>query len=152
MKAKGYLSQAKWLDKMIDIKIEQQERLRAMAEKTTIAISGEKVSGGIGGNPMESAIVKLVDLSHEINDDIDKLIDLRAEIKETINKVGDFRYKLVLEMRYINNKDWDEVSETLKYDTRYTMKLHGRALKVIDEILQEDTKRHRKTPKECGNM
>ena len=139
MKAKEYLSQAKWLDKMIDSKIMRQERLRTMAEKTTISVGREKVSGGTGGNPMESAIVKLVDLSHEINDDIDELIDLQAEIKEIINKVDDFRYRLILEMRYINNKDWAEVAKLLKYDTKYTIKLHGRAIKEIDLILEVHT-------------
>ncbi|WP_278280458.1 hypothetical protein [Tepidibacter thalassicus] len=36
------------------------------------------------------------------------------------------------------------------YNKHYTMKLHGRALKIIDEILKEDTKRHRKTPTTYG--
>jgi DNA-directed RNA polymerase specialized sigma subunit len=98
---------------------------------------------------MEEATIKLIDLSHEINDDIDRLIDLKKEILNVINEIDDFRYKLLLEMRYINCKDWDEVAKILGYDTRYILKLHGRALKEIDEILQEDTKRHRKTPGEC---
>ena len=98
---------------------------------------------------MEEATIKLIDLSHEINDDIDRLIDLKKEILNVINEIDDFRYRLLLEMRYINCKDWDEVAKILGYDTRYILKLHGRALKEIDEILQEDTKRHRKTPSEC---
>jgi len=77
------------------------------------------------------------------------LIDLKKEILNVINEIEDFRYRLLLEMRYINCKDWDEVANTLGYDTRYILKLHGRALKEIDEILKEDTKRHRKTPSEC---
>jgi len=150
MKAKEYLSQAIWLDKVINNKIEQQESIRALAEKVTVNFTQEKVSGGKGiTSPMEEATIKLIDLSHEINDDIDRLIDLKKEILNVINEIDDFRYKLLLEMRYINCKDWDEVANTLGYDTRYILKLHGRALKEIDEILKEDTKRHRKTPGEC---
>ena len=150
MKAKEYLSQAIWLDRVINNKIEQQESIRALAEKVTVNFEQERVSGGSGTtSPMEDATVKLIDLSHEINDDIDRLIDLKKEILNTINELDDFRYKLILEMRYINAKDWDEVARNLGYDTRYTIKLHGKALKEIDEVLKEDTKRHRKTPSEC---
>jgi len=150
MKAKEYLSQAIWLDKVINNKIEHQESIRALAEKVTVNFTQEKVSGGKGIiSPMEEATIKLIDLSHEINDDIDRLIDLKKEILNVINEIEDFRYRLLLEMRYINCKDWDEVANTLGYDTRYILKLHGRALKEIDEILKEDTKRHRKTPSEC---
>lgn len=44
MKAKAYLSQLIWLDQLIDNKIEQQERLRAIAEKVTTNISIESVT------------------------------------------------------------------------------------------------------------
>jgi len=147
MRAKEYLSQAIWLDKIINNKIEQKERLEALAKRTTVDFTKEKVMGGQNTiSHMEDATVKLVDLSIEINNNIDELVDLKREILRTINKVDDFRYKLILEMRYINAKDWDEVARSLGYETRYTMKIHGKALKEISGILKEDTKRHRKTP------
>ena len=150
MTAKDFLSQALWLDKIIDNKIEQQERLRAIAEKVTVNVTSEKVSGSSGSiSPMEDTVVKLIDLSHEINDEIDRFIDLQKEILDVIQKLDDMRYRLLLEMRYINGLDWEETASGLGYDTRYTMKLHGRALKEIDVILKEDTKRHRKTPTRC---
>lgn len=74
MKAKAYLSQVIWLDQLIDNKIEQQERLRAIAEKVTTNISIETVSGSSRTDSRENIMVKLIDLSHEINDDIDELI------------------------------------------------------------------------------
>jgi hypothetical protein len=45
-------------------------------------------------------------------------------------------------MRYINNKGWDDVAREMGYDKRWIMRLHGRALKEIDEILKEATKSH----------
>ena len=153
MNAKEYLSQAIWLDRLIQNKLEQKELLETMAQKVTVDFTKEKVSGGNSvASPMEAATVKLVDLNHEINGDIDQLIDLKKEILETINRVEDPSYQLLLEMRYINNKSWDDVARDMGYDKRYTMKLHGRALKEINEILKEDTKRHRKTPNKCSNI
>lgn len=105
MTAKEYLSQVYWLNRIINNKLEQKEELEAMAERTTVTITQDRVIGGVRTtSPMEDATVKLIDLSHEINDDIDELIDLKKEIQETINKVGDYRHKAILEMRYINNK------------------------------------------------
>jgi len=143
IKAKEYLSQAMWLDRIINNKLEQKEVLEALSQRCTVDFSREKVCGGSEAtSPMEDATVKIIDLSNEINKDIDTLVDLKKVIMKTINDIGDFRYRLILEMRYINNKDWTEIGNSMGYDTRYTMKLHGRALKEIDEILKEDTKRH----------
>lgn len=153
MNAKEYLSQAIWLDKVIQNKLEQKELLEAMAQKVTVDFSHERVSGGKNTtSPMEAATVKLIDLSHEINDDIDQLIDLKKEILDTINSVKDTSYQLLLEMRYINNKGWDEVAMCMGYDRRWVMRLHGRALKEIDKILKEATKSHRKPHNKCSNI
>lgn len=39
MRAKEYLSQAVWLDKLIQNKLEQMEKLEAIAQKTTVDLS-----------------------------------------------------------------------------------------------------------------
>lgn len=46
MKAKEYLSQALWLNQRIDNKLEQLERLKAMAMRVTANLTQEKVSSG----------------------------------------------------------------------------------------------------------
>ncbi len=135
MNAKEYLSQAMWLDKSINNKLEQMERLKAIAEKVTVDFTQEKVSGGKATtSPMEDATVNLIDLSHEINDDIDRLIDLKREILDVISQVEDVSYQLVLEMRYINNKSWDDVARDMGYDRRTIFRIHGKALKEIEKI------------------
>lgn len=136
MGAKEYLSQAMWLDRIINNKLEQKEELESLAQRTTVDISREKVSGGRSTNsPMEDATVKLIDLCNEINDDIDKLVELKKEILETINQVEDFSCQLVLEMRYINNKSWDDVAREMGYDRRTIFRMHGKALKEIEKII-----------------
>ena len=143
MNAKEYLSQAMWLDKIINNKLEQKERLESLTQKVTADFSMEKVSGGkVTTSPMEDATVKLIDLNYEINEDIDRLVDLKREIVKIIGQVEDVSFQLLLEMRYINNKSWDDVARDMGYDKRWIMRLHGRALKEIDEILKEATKSH----------
>ncbi|EYE88017.1 hypothetical protein Q428_10185 [Fervidicella metallireducens AeB] len=135
MRAKEYLSQAVWLDKLIQNKLEQMEKLEAIAQKTTVDLSQEKVSGGKAStSPMENAVVKLIELKHEINDDIDRLIDLKREIIETIGQLSDGSYKLLLEMRYIGGKSWDVIAVELGCDRRTIFRMHGKAIKEIDKI------------------
>ncbi|MBZ4669577.1 MAG: hypothetical protein JG775_2732 [Defluviitaleaceae bacterium] len=135
MKAKEYLSQAIWLDKSIKNKLEEKERLESLAQKVTVDITQEKVSGGKSStSPMENVIVKLIDLSHEINDDIDRLIDLKREILDTISKVNDISYQVLLEMRYISGKSWDDVASIMGYDRSTIFRIHGKALKEVEKI------------------
>ncbi|MEY8414786.1 DUF1492 domain-containing protein [Tissierella praeacuta] len=135
MNAKEYLSQARWLDQRINSKLEQKEQLEALATRVTVNFTQEKVlGGGATTSPMEDATVKLIDLCHEINDDIDELIRLKAEILETISKVDDPVSQLLLQMRYIESKTWEEVAYALRYNNRTVFKIHGRALKEIEKI------------------
>lgn len=142
MNAKEYLSQAMSLDKMIDNKLEQLESLKRLSMKVTSTLQQDKVSGGNHvKSPMENAIVKVIDLRDEINDDIDRLVDLKKEILQTIHQVADLNYQLLLEMRYINGKTWDDVALALNYNSRSVFKIHGRALKEIEQIREEGSKR-----------
>ncbi|GIW48988.1 MAG: hypothetical protein KatS3mg079_464 [Caloramator sp.] len=133
MKAKEFLQQAIWLDKLIDSKLEQLEKLEALAQKTTVDLSKEKVSGGSGStSPMENVVVKIVGLKEEINNDIDRLIDIKKEIGEIISRLEDPSYQLILEMRYINNRDWEEIAYEMNAGIRTIYRLHGKALKEIE--------------------
>lgn len=137
MTAKKYLSRALWLDQLIENKIRYQEKLRTMAEKTTVDVSRERVSGG-SGNSREDIMVKLADLSYEVNGDIDKLIDLKKEIIDTINQVEGGKLRLILEQRYLSGESWDDISFMLNYEKRWVMRLHRKALIEVDEILKVD--------------
>lgn len=143
MGAKEYLSQALLLDKIINSKLEQKEVLESMAQKVTVDLTQERVCGGNSTkSPMENVIVKLIDLQHEINADIDRLIDLKREIMITINQVSDLNNQLILEMRYINGKGWEDVARDMGYDKRWILRLHGRALKEIEQKMKQATKSH----------
>ena len=143
MNAKDYLSQAIWLDQTIDSKLEQLAVLKSLSMKVTTNYTKEKTRGGQPEKSrMENTIVKVIDLENEINEDIDRLIDLKRDIMETINKISDLNHQLLLEMRYLGGKGWDEVAQSLGYDRRWILRLHGRALKEIEVKMKEATKSH----------
>jgi DNA-directed RNA polymerase specialized sigma subunit len=135
MNAKEYLSQALWLDQMILSKLEQLETLKSLSMKVTTSFAEEKVSGGnTEKSRMESTLVKVIDLESEINADFDRLIDLKKEIQDTINRMEDINYQLLLEMRYLSGKNWEEIAQELKYNNRTVFKVHGKALKQFEHV------------------
>ena len=135
MNAKEYLSQALWLDQMILSKLEQLETLKSLSMKVTSSFAEEKISGGnVEKSKMESTVVKVIDLESEINADFVRLIELKKEIQDTINRMEDINYQLLLEMRYLNGKNWEEIAQELKYNNRTVFKVHGKALKQFERV------------------
>ena len=135
MNAKEYLSQAVWLDRMIDSKLEQLEMLKSLAMKVTSSFTKEKICGGnIEKSKMESTMVKVIDLENEINADIDRLVDLKKDIQDTINMMDDINQQLLLELRYLSGKGWDEIAASMGYDPRTVYRIHGKALKEFERM------------------
>lgn len=135
MNAKEYLSQALWLDQMIESKLDQLETLRGLSMKVTSSFSDDKVTGGNNNNyRLESAIVKVIELEEEINADFNRLIDLKKTIQHTINKMENINYQILLEMRYINGKNWEDIAQQLNYNNRTVFKVHGKALKQFERV------------------
>jgi DNA-directed RNA polymerase specialized sigma subunit len=135
MNAKEYLSQALWLDQMILSKLEQLETLKSLSMKVTSSFAEEKISGGnVEKSKMESTIVKVIDLEHEINADIDRLVNLKKDIQDTINMMDDINQQLLLELRYLSGKGWDEIAASMGYDPRTVYRIHGKALKEFERM------------------
>ena len=128
MNAKVYLSQAYRLDQQINSKLEQVSALRQLATKATSSIHAERVSGTTQRSPMENAVLKLIDLEYEINDDIDRLVDLKRELNALISAIDNHAYRIVLELRYLSGNTWEEVAGIMGYDLRWIYRLHGKAL------------------------
>lgn len=135
MTSKEYLSQIQRLNQMIDIKLEEASSLRSLATRVTSSFGEERVQTSRKQSPMEDVIVKLMDLENEVNDDIDRLIALKEEVIVNINKIDDYNLRLLLTMRYINNRDWKDIADAMLYDVRTIYRLHKKGLKEIDEIL-----------------
>lgn len=142
MNAKEYLSQAFQLDQRINSKLEQVSMLRDLALKTTSVLQDDKVQNTKQQSPMESALVKLMCLEEEINDDIDQLIDLKRELAAFVSEIENHSYRLLLELRYLSGSTWEEVAAIMGYDVRWVYRLHRKALKEATERLES-------SPVEC---
>jgi len=128
MTVKEYLGQAYRIDQRINSKLEQVGSLRALATKATATLSDTPPSGSRNVQSMESIIVKIIDLEHEINADIDALVDLKREIVGVIKRINNPEYQTLLELRYLCFFSWEKVTVEMDYDLRYLHKLHRKAL------------------------
>ena len=132
---KEYLTQALWLDRRINSKLEYLESLKNISTKVTTTYTLENKSEGIvEKSRMENTIVKIIDLENEINSDIDQLIDLKKDIMHKIEKVKDINCRVLLEMRYLGGKSWEDIAVALTYDRSTVFRIHGKALLEIGEI------------------
>lgn len=135
--AKEYLSQAHRIDQRINAKLEQVYNLRTKATSITSVLSDISVINTPDTHPMESTIVRMIDLEREINEDIDQLVDLKRDMYDIVRSVSNPEYQLLLELRYLLFKTWPEIAASFDTEERTVFNIHGRALEEVGKILIE---------------
>ena len=138
MTAHEYLSQAYLLEQQVQSKLSQIESLRALATCITPRPTDqEPVSHSRNVSAMADTVLKIMEMNQELDDQIDALVDKKLEISRTIAQVRDVLYRLVLEKRYLTFNTWEEIAVDLHYSVRSVQRIHGRALEVVEGILEE---------------
>lgn len=136
MKAKEYLQQARFLDNRINSKIQQIESLNDLATSCSAVISDMPRNPNRGGSRMADAVIKIISLQEELNQDINALVELKREIMGVIKAVPNAEYQTLLEKRYLCFISWEQIAVDLNYSIQHTYRMHDAALKEIDCILE----------------
>ena len=140
MTAKDFLEQVRYVDRAIDSKLEQVERLRNESTKATSLVSDMPRSSSPNLQRLEDTIIKIIDLEHEINRDIDWLVDLKKAARVSINAMTNPDERLILELRYMCYKTWPEIAEEMGFSESNVYRLHGLAL--ANFIVPDDPSGH----------
>lgn len=140
MTAKDFLEQVRYVDRAIDSKLEQVERLRNESTKATSLVSDMPRSSSPNLQRLEDTIIKIIDLEHEINRDIDWLVDLKKAARVSINAMTNPDERLILELRYLCHKTWPEIAEEMGFSESNVYRLHGLAL--ANFIVPDDPSGH----------
>lgn len=130
MTAKEYLSQAKTLDRRINIELKKIEKLRSVLEYRSPSWDGTG-SGSSGGDRLSNAISKIVEYEKKTNKLIDEYTALYGEIDHAIHAIDDEDLVEVLERRYLLYQKWESIAKEMRLDLRWIYRLHGRALARI---------------------
>ncbi len=84
-----------------------------------------------GHSRLEDAVIQIIELETEINQDMIKLVELKKDIIRRIKAVESFELQTVLELRYLSYMRWEEIAIELGYGIDNVFRLHRNAL---DEI------------------
>lgn len=133
-----YLRQALLLDVRIDAGMERIQKLRALAERRTAAYGHYSGGGGGVADRRADVVAKIVDTERELDAEIDRMIALRKEIAGVIAHVPDAQMRTLLELRYLNNRTWEQIAEDMHFGVQWLHKLHGRALLHVKEAMESD--------------
>ena len=129
MTAKEYLSQAYWLDRRIDSKLEQLSALRDTTTKATAVMNDTPVSHTRNVFSLQDTIAKIVDMESELDRDIDTLVDLKRDLMKQIKDVKNPEHQTLLELRYLCFKSWDYIADAMGYGINNVFKMHAKALR-----------------------
>lgn len=139
MKAKEYLLQIRKIDRLVENKIAELEHWQAIATGTTTFSDGDRVQSTGNKYKMEDAIIKCIEISNDLNIEIDRLVDARKEVISTIEQLKPSEYD-VLHKIYVQNKDFQEIATAKKMSYSWVTTKHGRALASLQKILDEREK------------
>lgn len=152
-KAKDFLLQVEKLDRLIENKLIERQQWQSIAmgvtsggESVLVKVNGktelqnmEKVQSS--GNPqkMSDAIIKYIEIDAEIDRCIEFYVDTRKDVIEVIEKLPAQEYDLLHKV-YIQHITLAEAADA--YNTTYSnvTTVHGRALKMLQNILNERNK------------
>ena len=135
-RAKEYFAQIRKTDRLIQRLKGTVATLRSGLTSQSYELKPDKVQSSGAKNPLESAMIKIVDLEAQINARIDELVSMKQEAFDRIRNVPDLDQQNILIGRYIQLKNWDDIAAELNF----TEKPFLRSPKGTPKFLKEPTK------------
>ena len=133
MTAKEYLSQAYYIQKMIDAKCEQLEIHRHIATKATSFITARNMSGTDRASKVELHAEQTLMLEEEIKEELERLCKVKSDIAKVIESVEDKQQRTALELYHLNFKKQWEVAKIMHYSRRQIIRILNNAWSDLDE-------------------
>lgn len=136
--AKKYLQKIKALDNQINIKrLELEDIYDRMKGVQGISYDREIVTSGCNQkSPQDKMMNKYIDYQEELTSSINFLMEYKKKALECISKIDDADCVDVLYRRYFQFKKWECIADEKGYSYQGIHKIHGRALKLLSEILK----------------
>ena len=134
MSSKEFLNKIRYIDMMINCKLEQVTELRSMLLPGAIRYDKDKVQTSNNADSISDTVSKIMELEEKINTDIDELVELKSVARENIERMENDVEKVILYKRYFNNESFENIAVECGYSWRHIHRLHGEALKNFDKI------------------
>ena len=122
---KEYLNQIRYTNQEIQSRVEERNELRQAVMIKTSSFQTDKVQES-GTTNFDDKYMKFIEVSEDINEQVDKIFDLRLRVSNEIDRLEKPEHRIILRMRYINLKTFEEIAVSMCYDIRQIHKI-GRA-------------------------
>lgn len=130
--------QLKDLDTEINRKLEKISVLRtSLTSIPAVNTSEERVQSSSASNDARfvKTLTEINELEIEVNEDIDKYVDEKRKIINQIYQLDNELYRKILYKKYVEFKNFNEITEELKYSYRYVFSIHKQALKKFENSI-----------------
>jgi len=131
---RNYLREVRFAFRRTEVLCERAEKYRTLAMRATGRTDALRVSGTPQRSKVETYVLELVDTHAELQKEINELLSLSREAEAWIKKLDDDRYRAVLQLRYLCAMTWEEVADKMKYNVRWTHKMHREAVEALARI------------------
>ena len=138
---KAFLSQCKYHEKEIRLKQDEIQRYHDIATSITQEIKEVTTFSLTPSHKVEKACLEVVTLEGQIEKEIARLVESRQAIVEAIGLLTEQPHKLLLQARYLNQMTWEEIALMIPCSYRWTLRLHGIALRNLSQAAKEKLER-----------
>lgn len=123
---KAYLRSYK--EALMTEKAIEEEIQQLRIDKMCPTIIADGMPHSSGGSDLSEYAAKIDELMEKLKRSLSERMQLRSEINQKIEEMGDETEKLVLRLRYIHCKTWEQVAVEMGYSWKQIHRLHGKAL------------------------
>lgn len=111
-------------------------KITALLEVQGVDTSGVKVQVSNMDDRTARLIANLVDAQQELEDVRMEAIRVMREINTVISRVSDPQQKRLLELRYLDGKTWEEISNTIHVTYRHVFNIHRKAKESVEDLIR----------------
>lgn len=111
------------------------EKLKSTLDVQGVNTASEKVQSSSTGDRTARIIAELVDARNDFEDARERSVRVMRDINAVIGMVKSPQQKRLLELRYIEGKTWEEISNNIHVTYRHVFRVRNNALAAVQEIL-----------------
>jgi DNA-directed RNA polymerase specialized sigma subunit len=123
----------------IEDQTERIERLTAQAENMVAVYQLAPARGSGGNDKLANYIIQKDRVTAALLDNLSKTAAEAAEIESAIGELSDTRERQVISLRYVDGLVWYHIANRLNYSVDHVYTIHGRALKNLLKITQDNS-------------
>lgn len=140
MEAKSYLKQVRNSMVKVKNKLFEAQKWRDIALSITSYMDGDRVQSSSPKDKMANAVEECESAEGQVLEKVKELRSVMEDVTGTIERMDNATEYDVLHQIYIQSKSLQDVADDYKNDYTWATTTHGRALKSVQAILDEQEK------------